>query len=280
MNIIDFRYRPNTREILEGFFDVFGAFIQQDKGLTHDEYLAGAQTLDTIAEELKAGHMLRAVICGRDIETTFDVRSNNDQIAAFCAAHPELFVGFCGIDPHKGRLAVEEINTRVRKQGFCGVALDPMHARIPADDAKYLPIYETCAALDIPVVITGGPSRLIQGTVIEHGAPRYIDHVADLFPTLKIVISHGCWPFVTEAIGVVFRHENVFMELSEYETFPQANLYVEAANTIIGDKILFASAHPGVDWRDAVQLYEELPFHDKVREKVLWKNAAHVLGLE
>lgn len=278
MNVIDFRFRPNTKEILEGFFQVFGSFIQEDKGLTEEQYMAGAEPIDVIAKNLQEHSVIKAVIAGRDIETTYPVQSNNDQIQTFCQSQPDLFVGFAGVDPHKGQLALQEIDERVCQQGFRGIAIDPMHARIPSDDYKYLPIYEKCCELNIPVIITGGPSRLIAGTIIEHGAPRYIDHVADLFPKLKIVVSHGGWPFVNEMIGVVFRHENVYMELSEYETFPQSNLYVEAANTIIGDKILFASAHPGVHYLDAIALYDRLPFKESVKEKIMWKNAERLLG--
>ncbi len=280
MNVIDFRFRPHTKEILEGFFKVFGSFIQQDQGLTQEEYMSKAQSIEMIADDLRAHHMLKAIIAGRDIETTFDVPSNNDQIRDFCQSNPDIFVGFAGIDPHKGKKAIKEIYQRVREQGFSGVAIDPMHARIPSDDEKYLPIYEACCDLCVPVIITSGPSRLIKGTVMKHGAPCYIDHVADLFPDLRIVVSHGGWPFVNEMIGVVFRHEHVYMELSEYERFPGASLYVEAANSLIGDKILFASAHPGVDYKDAIELYQKLPFSSEIRENIMWKNAAKVLNLK
>ena len=80
-------------------------------------------------------------------------------------------------------------------------------------------------------------------------------------------------------ICLAFRHRNVYMESSEYETFPMSNFYIEAANTIIPDKVLFASAHPGVHYADALKLYEQLPFKPDVLENILWKNGAKLLGL-
>ena len=44
--------------------------------------------------------------------------------------------------------------------------------------------------------------------------------------------------------------------------------------------MVFASAHPFVDYRDAIELYKTLPFSEDVLEKVMWKNAAGVLGIE
>lgn len=43
---------------------------------------------------------------------------------------------------------------------------------------------------------------------------------------------------MNEAITVAERNRNVYMELSEYERHPGAEAYVQAANTIIPDKIL------------------------------------------
>lgn len=63
---------------------------------------------------------------------------------------------------------------RIKQDGFQGIAIDPMHARIAADDVAYQPIYQKCCELDIPVIITSGPSRLIAGVVMEHTAPAIL----------------------------------------------------------------------------------------------------------
>ncbi|MPN55602.1 hypothetical protein SDC9_203286 [bioreactor metagenome] len=43
--------------------------------------------------------------------------------------------------------------------------------------------------------------------------------------------------------------------------------------------MLFASAHPFVDYREALKNYAKLPLNDDVRENVMFKNAARILGL-
>jgi predicted TIM-barrel fold metal-dependent hydrolase len=84
---------------------------------------------------------------------------------------------------------------------------------------------------------------------------------------------------VNEAITVAQRNRNVYIDLSEYEFSPMAEAYVEAANTMIGDKILYASAHPFVDFRIALKNYEKLPFNPEVKQKIMYDNAAKLLGL-
>jgi len=92
-----------------------------------------------------------------------------------------------------------------------GAAVDPYLAQIYANDAKYYPIYSKCCELDIPIVFTTGPATLVPNAIIDHVAPRYIDFAARDFPELKIVISHGGYPWVNEAINVVQRNKNVYI---------------------------------------------------------------------
>jgi hypothetical protein len=85
---------------------------------------------------------------------------------------------------------------------------------------------------------------------------------------------------VNEAIIVAQRNRNVYIELSEFEHSPMAEAYVQAANTMIADKILYASAHPFVDFREALKTYEQLPLKPDVRCKIMYDNAAKLLGLK
>ncbi|MEI3478866.1 MAG: amidohydrolase family protein [Bilophila sp.] len=64
------------------------------------------------------------------------------------------------------------------------------------------------------------------------------------FPRLKIVVSHGCYPWVGDIIMVVQRNRNVYLELSEYEQSPFSEGYIQAANTMIGDKVIFRQRPP------------------------------------
>lgn len=76
------------------------------------------------------------------------------------------------------------------------------------------------------------------------------------------------------------RNRNVYIELSEYEFSPMSEAYVQAANTMIADKILYASAHPFVDFREALNTYRQLDFKPEVRNKIMYENAAKLLGIK
>jgi predicted TIM-barrel fold metal-dependent hydrolase len=276
MDIIDFRFRPNTPETISGIQN-----SKMFKGLCEsiDFSKMKPQTLDEVVAELNRYNVRKAVITGRDCETTYGSKSNNDSVVEFVSKYPDKFIGFVGLDPHKGMKAIEELKISVSDLGLNGAAVDPYLAQIYANDAKYYPIYSKCCELDIPIVFTTGPATLVPNAIIDHVAPRYIDVVARDFPELKIVISHGGYPWVNEAIIVAERNRNVYIDLSEYEFSPMSEAYIQAANTMISGKILYASAHPFVDFRQALKTYENLDFKPDVRQKIMHDNAAGLLGL-
>ncbi len=276
MAVIDFRFRPNTPETLDGIRN--STMFKGLCGSINFDTMA-PQSLEDVVASLRAHGVVRAVVTGRDCETTYGSPSNNDSVAAFVGRFPEMFLGFIGLDPHKGMAAVAALRRAVVDHGFRGASIDPYLARIPADHARYYPLYAACCELNVPLVVTTGPATLVPGAVMDHAAPSHIDAVARDFPELSVVISHGGYPYVNQAIMVAQRNANVYLDLSEYERAPMAEAYVQAANTMIPGKVLFASAHPFVDFRQALALYEELPFAPEVRRAVLHDNAARLLGL-
>lgn len=280
MKVIDFRFRPHIKATLEGLANspIFRKGLLAN-GVNLDLFVAQAQSVEEVTDQLRKDGIYKAVIVGRDAETTYGFKPNNQDTADFIALAPDLFVGFAGLDPHKGSESVKTLEDLVTNKGFAGAAIDPIYNKACLSDACFYPIYDACERLNVPIVITSGPARYTPGAIMDYANPGYIDRVAADFPNLKIVVSHGGWPYIEEMMGVAFRNENVFFEASEYELFPGSDNLIKAASGILSDKMVFASAHPFVDYRDAIELYKTLPFSEDVLEKVMWKNAAGVLGI-
>jgi predicted TIM-barrel fold metal-dependent hydrolase len=276
MKSIDFRFRPNTPEVVDGIANS-SMFAGLCKAIDFSK--RPKQSLEDIVKDLDKREVEVAVITGRDCEKTYDVPANNKSVVEFVKAFPEKFIGFYGLDPHKGMDAVRELTEAVEQKGMKGAAVDPYLSHLYPNDAKYYPIYSKCCELEIPIIFTTGPATLVDGAVMDHVAPRYIDFVARDFPELKIIISHGGYPWVNEAVFVTQRNANVYLEFSEFELSPQSDIYIKAAETIIPDQILFASAHPFVEQETALKIYKELPWSAETLEKVMYTNAKKVLGL-
>ncbi len=172
-----------------------------------------------------------------------------------------------------GAAAVVELERAVRTLGLRGVSLDPHAARAYPSDPRFFLLYRKALELDVPVVFTMGP------IVGKWGDPQGVDDVADEFPSLKIVCSHGVWPQVTEFLALAYRHENVYLETSIYEFLPGGDLFVQFANDVMPDKLLYASAFPFRPLSD-LERYKCFPFKPGVLEQILWDNPARLLGIQ
>lgn len=273
--IIDFRVRASTPEMVS---------VAQGKGPFRDMLARKAKPYDQrvypveeLVEEMDAAGIEVGVMQGRDLETTFDWKMSNDHVAEVISKFPQRFVGYAGVDPHKGMDAVRELERAVRDLGMLGLSVDPYMHRAPADDRIYFPLYAKCVELGVPVILTAGPGAFVRQSVMADASPATIDVIARYFPELTIIASHGCYPYVLEMIAVALRNENVYFEFSGYELFPGSENYVKAANTITPRKVLFGSAHPLTNFNDTIARHSQLAYTPEARENVYYNNARALL---
>lgn len=276
MPMIDFRYRPSTRESLDSFIKhpVYSEYIKYTPFAS-----TPAKTLEACVEELRSLDITRAIFTGRDCESTYHYPASNDLVLKYMRACPDLFIGFYGYDPHKKMPGLRAFRSAVLNDGMKGASIEPCMAHIRSDDARYYPLYAACCDLDVPVIITAGLSPFMPEVTLDPMNPSYIDNVARDFPELRILISHGGYPWVMEAIAVTQRNRNVYLDFSTCIGKPQSGLLIEAANSIIAHKVLFASANPFVDVSKAVKTFHDLPLLPEAKERIAYSNGMTFLGL-
>jgi predicted TIM-barrel fold metal-dependent hydrolase len=120
------------------------------------------------------------------------------------------------------------------------------------------------------------------------GRPFYLDEVARDFPELTIIAGLGGWPWVPELIGVIRRHQNVYMDLAahrpKYISKPGSGfeMLLQFGNTVLQEKILFASSWMtlGLSLKQVIQEMDQLPLKDSVKQKWMYENAARILNLK
>lgn len=226
-----------------------------------------------------------AVIKARDVETTLGMKIPNEACARLVKKHPQRLLGMAGVDPLKGKAAVEELEYAIKELGLRGVNLWPYEYNLYPHDHAYYPIYEKC--LELGAIVSIETSMHFNRSVrMDLCRPLYLDYVAVDFPDLKLVGSTPGWPWVAELMGVAWRHPNVYVAisfvrpkhignpLSGYETL------IQFGNTILQDKIIFGSGWPTLPMKRGVEEVRQLPLKDEVKEKWLHKNAARLFGLK
>ena len=153
------------------------------------------------------------------------------------------------------------------------------------DQPELAPLFETIAALGVPVMIdvgttgmgAGMPSGM--GALIEHARPRSLDRLAARHPDMPIIASHPGWPWVDEMTAVALHKGNVFWELSGWapKYFPDS--LKRDVRGRLREKIMFGSDHPSMPYARVLREWGELGYDDDVLDAVMHGNAERVLGL-
>lgn len=270
MAVIDFRARPNTAEYMQNYAGPAHARLWERFGHAEppavelEEFLV---TLDDCGVDI-------GVFTGRQLIEGGEVVKGvtNDYVADVVAASNGKLIGFAGVDQATAGSGTVEAERAIRELGLSGLSLDPQNRRVSPSDRSLYPLYAKAVELDVPVVFTMGP------LVGRYGDPWAVDVVAEDFPGLTIVCSHGCWPQVTDFISLAYRRDNVYLEASIYEFLPGAEPFLDAARTILQDRVVYASAFP-FNPLDTITRFRALGFEPDIYEKLVYGNAARLLGL-
>lgn len=237
---------------------------------------AQARSIDMLIGEMDQAGVGIGVVQARNSDFFGSV--SNDDVGAIVRDHPGRFIGIAAIDPANRRAAIAEID-RMMNAGFRGINVEPGAYPVPIypDDRRLYPIYAHCEDRDIPIVLMTGGNP---GPDLSYTDPATVDRVAADFPQLKIVLSHGNWPWVHQILHVAFRRPNVFVSPDMYLfDLPGSDDYVKAADTYLADQFVYASAYPFTPLKDYAERFLRLPIRPESMRKVLHDNAARLLKL-
>jgi len=282
VKVFDFRIRPPYKSFVN--CDFFNYTSSPFSWHSAPPASFRQRSIELLKEEAASAGVVQAATWGRTIHDA-SKSSSNDDIAGLLKDHGDLFVaGFGGMCPKAGQLGdtLKEIERCMTRLGLKGMTLEPSLGMQPltcADDPILYPVYECLQGYNGILALTisrGSPPT----QTLAMSNPEQVDRVARDFPKMKIVISHACWPWVQQSCGLGFRRQNVYLLPDLYGMgMPGYLEWVEAANSHLQDRMLFASAYPYLGVKEMVDSYLKLPYKDTVREKVMYGNARRLLGL-
>lgn len=186
---------------------------------------------------------------------------------------------FASINPYIDNDLGAELERWVRDHGFRGFKVYPVYQHHYVNDPRLYPLYATAERLGVPMLVHTG-SSVFKGARIKYGDPLHLDDVAIDFPNLTILMAHSGRPFWhAQAFWMARQHKNVYMEVSGLPGKKLLEYFPDLER--LADKVVYGSDWPGNPYiRRNVDAILALPLKDETKEKILWRNAARILGVE
>ncbi len=278
IRFFDVHVHPPLPELIEGSFAPFLPGLEQVFGRSFSP-----MDDDELADYYRARRG-RAVVLAWDATTATGAPPlTNRRIAALVESHPDVFVGFGSVDPHRGAAAIASVHEAARL-GFRGLKFHPAAQRFSPDEHEYFTIWETAQELGLVCLFHTGITALGSGMPGGGGVrqryaqPLLLDEVAAEFPDLAIIMAHPSWPWQDEAIAIAQHKPNVYLELSGWSPKYFSESLLSAVTGPLQDRTLFGSDFPFLTPDKWLEDWESLGVDEPVTRKILAGNALALLG--
>lgn len=276
--IIDFRLRPPFGSLLNlNIWKIAAEFTKRMRLVPEPSQLQ--KSVDLCLKEMDESGIAFGIAGGR-ITPDPALSASNEDIAKLVAALPGRIRGIGAVSASSKTDTATQASEILDGLKLTGLGIEPGYEG-PAryvDDRAYYGAYEVAQARKAPIVIT---QSALLGPDLSYASAIPVGRVARDFPNLQLVLAHACWPYFNEACGVAFKHANVWLLPDVYAAdMPGHMAMVEAANSYLGDRILYGSAYPLLPIKQSIARFAALPLRPEVRRAAFWDNPARLLGLK
>lgn len=279
VEFIDFHVHPPTAKMLGETFGPFTPALEKVFGRAFE-----VMETDELADYYRSLGGA-AVLLAWDAETITGLPAlTNADVAAMVDRHPDVFVGFGSVDPHKGAAAVMGVHEAAHL-GLRGLKFHPSAQCFSPADHAHFPIFEAAEQLGLVVLSHTGVTALGRGLPggggIRHryAHPLLLDELAAEFPGLQIVAAHPSHPWQAEAVSIAEHKPNLHLELSGWSPKYLEDGLVRAMQRTLSDRVVFGTDFPFLTVEKWRKDWETLMLPDDLTVAILKDNAARLLGL-
>lgn len=180
--------------------------------------------------------------------------------------------------PPRPRRLVERVRELAPLPRVVMVRLTPFLDQVALDDPRYYPLYAACEELGLPVGINLGVPGPRAPSSCQH--PERLERVLVDFPELVVIGAHMGHPYEALLVTYMLKWETVHLSNSAYLADYMDEGLVRFMNSSRGrGRVLFASDHPVLPMKRALESARKLPLSDDAMGEFLGGAAARVLGL-
>ena len=201
-----------------------------------------------------------------------------DDVVQMVTKYPRKIYGAIAISARHIYRSLTLIEKYVVHGPVRGVCLEPGMQGMYIDDKRLYAIYDFLQESEIPLFLLSGGGN---GPTISYANPEHLDQMLVDFPSLTVIGCHGAVPYPDQDIFVAFRRRNYYPCPDVYlPDSPYARPYIEAANHMLKDQMLFGTAYPFISMKEGVDKFMQFPIRPEVLDNILYKNAARALKID
>jgi predicted TIM-barrel fold metal-dependent hydrolase len=206
------------------------------------------------------------------------LHAGNDYVADLVGRHPERLIGYCTTHPGYPARALAELERRLvgQRERFAALKL---HSMVYCDDPRLDPLMEFCAAHGVPVLQHTwkkvGPEGPGSANEPHEATPERLLNLARRHPRVRFFGGHGGgdWEWGVAAFQEV---DNIWLDMGGGEAI--AGYMDLALRTLGAGRIVFGTDIWGRSVPSQVSRVVACDLPPADLERILWRNAAGVLG--
>ena len=228
-----------------------------------------------LAEMKRNGVSKGVVISDSSIES--EIGSLRECAEVFSDNNNIFVVG--GISPY---FAYDEqlvlLEKYISEKKVSGIKIYCGHEPIYLDSEQLRPVYRIAEKYDVPVLFHSGWDNS------QYSSPKIIKRAAALYPKIKFVCCHCCYPNLAECFEKLAEFENVCFDLSSAADDPAIYNEVKAAvkNAVrhMPKRIIFGSDFAGCNQCEHIELFMGLDISDTEKRQLFSENSLRILSLK
>ncbi len=205
-------------------------------------------------------------------------REQNDNIAACLRKYPDRFVaGLGAVDPRNGPKAAEEVHRCFGELGLAGLAFDNSFSGRIVDHADMFKLMEAVNRYSGKIVLLNTAPYAVLNQ------PFKLGRLAEAFPDITFINGYAlsCMTHVGSSKDMASKHPNVYIDIARCIWIH--NSLGGTIEFLGADRILFGSDIPFYTnclERPVLEgTRNNMNLSDEVMEKIYYKNAAKLFGL-
>lgn len=213
----------------------------------------------------------------------------NEEVIDLCRKSNGKLLPILTAEPETGAIRAAIKLAQENRENVRGFKIRLGYVNAYATDPIFDELYDFAEVEHLPVLFHTGDTATSNGS-LSRSHPLTLDTLANERDALTIVLCHFGNPWLQDAAELIYKHQNVFADISGLITgrgrYPEKYMgwVIERIGEAIcyaggADKVIFGTDYPVSRYSDALTLVERLGITEEDRENILWRNASAVFRL-